>query len=100
MKKIFFTLLIMGQILLAQNKIQKDTIKTENLNEVFVTANRTATLRKDTPVAISKLTTKTINETKASALYEIANKIPGVLMVNLGNEQHMMAIRQPITTNA
>lgn len=100
MKKIFFTLLIMGQILLAQNKIQKDTVKTENLNEVFVTANRTATLRKDTPVAISKLTTKTINETKASALYEIANKIPGVLMVNLGNEQHMMAIRQPMTTNA
>jgi outer membrane receptor protein involved in Fe transport len=100
MKKIFFTLLIMGQILLAQNKIQKDTIKTENLNEVFVTANRTATLRKDTPVAISKLTAKTINETKASALYEIANKIPGVLMVNLGNEQHMMAIRQPMTTNA
>ena len=100
MKKIFFTLLIMGQILLAQNKIQKDTVKTENLNEVFVTANRTATLRKDTPVAISKLTAKTINETKASALYEIANKIPGVLMVNLGNEQHMMAIRQPMTTNA
>jgi iron complex outermembrane receptor protein len=100
MKKIFFTLLIMGQILLAQNKIQKDTVKTENLNEVFVTANRTATLRKDTPVAISKLTIKTINETKASALYEIANKIPGVLMVNLGNEQHMMAIRQPMTTNA
>lgn len=100
MKKIFFTLLIMGQILLAQNKIQKDTIKTENLNEVFVTANRTATLRKDTPVAISKLTTKTISETKASALYEIANKIPGVLMVNLENEQHMMAIRQPMTTNA
>lgn len=99
MKKIFFTLLIMGQILLAQNKIQKDTIKSENLNEVFVTANRTATLRKDTPVAISKLTSKTINETKASALYEIANKIPGVLMVNLGNEQHMMAIRQPMTTN-
>lgn len=100
MEKIFFTLLIMGQILLAQNKIQKDTIKTVNLNEVFVTANRTATLRKDTPVAISKLTTKTISETKASALYEIANKIPGVLMVNLGNEQHMMAIRQPMTTNA
>ena len=100
MKKIFFTLLLVGQIVLAQNKIQKDTVKSENLNEVFVTANRTATLRKETPVAISKLTSKTINETKASALYEIANKIPGVLMVNLGNEQHMMAIRQPMTTNA
>lgn len=99
MKNIFFTLLVIGQIVLAQNKIQKDTIKSENLNEVFVTANRTATLRKETPVAISKITAKTINETKATALYEIANKTPGVLMVNIGNEQHMMAIRQPMTTN-
>jgi hypothetical protein len=28
------------------------------------------------------------------------NKTPGVLMVNLGNEQHSMSIRQPMTTNA
>ena len=99
MKKIFFTLFLMGQIVVAQNKTEKDTIQTDHLNEVFVTANRTATLRKETPVAISKITAKTIDETKASALYEIANKTPGVLMVNLGNEQHMMAIRQPMTTN-
>ncbi|HEX9152448.1 MAG TPA: TonB-dependent receptor plug domain-containing protein, partial [Flavobacterium sp.] len=100
MKNIFFSLLLMGPIVLAQNKVQKDTIQSESLNEVFVTANRAASLRKEIPVAISKLTSKTINETKASALYEIVNKIPGVLMVNLGNEQHMMAIRQPMTTNA
>ena len=99
MKKIFFTLFLMGQIAVAQNKTKKDTIQSENLNEIFITANRTATLRKETPVAISKITAKTIDETKATALYEIANKTPGVLMVNLGNEQHMMAIRQPMTTN-
>ena len=29
-----------------------------------------------------------------------STKTPGVLMVNLGNEQHSMSIRQPITTNA
>ena len=108
MKKIFLTLMILGQVTFAQqnskNKkntpVAKDSTKVENLEEVFVTANRTATLRKETPVAISKLTAKTINETKAAALYEVANKVPGVLMVNLGNEQHMMSIRQPMTTNA
>jgi len=100
MKKITLALLLMGQFAFAQNKTEKDSTKSEKLNEVFVTANRSATLRRETPVAISKLTAKTINETKAVALFEIANKVPGVLMVNIGNEQHMMSIRQPITTNA
>ncbi len=100
MKELFLSLLIIGQVAVGQqNNKQKDTTKTEILNEVFVTANRTATLRKETPVAISKINQKTINETKAGALYEVVNKTPGVLMVNLGSEQHMMAIRQPMTTN-
>jgi iron complex outermembrane receptor protein len=100
MKKLLLTLLVMGQITVAQNNTKKDSTKTEELENVFVTANRSATLRKDTPAAVSKLTTKTINETKATSAYEIINKVPGVLMVNLGNEQHMMSIRQPMTTNA
>nr|WP_315223243.1 TonB-dependent receptor [uncultured Flavobacterium sp.] len=100
MKNIYFALLIVGQCVLAQNKAEKDTTRTQELENVFITANRTATLRKETPVAISKITAKTINETKANAVYEIINKTPGVLMVNLGNEQHMMSIRQPMTTNA
>ena len=100
MKKIFLGLLLLGQISLAQNISKKDTLKTENLEEVVITANRSLTKRKETPVAISKITAKTINETKATAVYEIINKTPGVLMINLGNEQHMMSIRQPMTTNA
>jgi iron complex outermembrane receptor protein len=100
MKKIYFTLLIIGQYVFAQNEVKQDTTKSQELENVFITANRTATIRKETPVAISKITAKTINETKATAVYEIINKTPGVLMVNLGNEQHMMSIRQPMTTNA
>ncbi|SEN83323.1 Outer membrane receptor proteins, mostly Fe transport [Flavobacterium sp. CF108] len=100
MKKIYIILLLIGQFVFAQNKPEKDTTKSQELENVFITANRTATKRKETPVAISKLTAKTINETKATAVYEIINKTPGVLMVNLGNEQHMMSIRQPMTTNA
>lgn len=72
----------------------------ENLQTVVVTGNREASLRTETPIAISKLTPKQIDEAKPTAIYEIINKTPGVMMVNLGNEQHMMAIRQPMTTNA
>lgn len=100
MKKIYIILFFIGQFVFAQNKVEKDTTKSQELENVFITANRTAAKRKETPVAISKLTAKTINETKAAAVYEIINKTPGVLMVNLGNEQHMMSIRQPMTTNA
>jgi outer membrane receptor protein involved in Fe transport len=100
MKNIYLALVIISQFIVAQNKPQKDTTKIVELDNVFVTANRTASLRKETPVAISKLTSKAINEAKAAAIYEVINKTPGVLMVNLGNEQNMMAIRQPMTTNA
>ncbi|GAB3799149.1 TonB-dependent receptor [Spirosoma humi] len=72
----------------------------EDLQTVVVTANREAALRTETPIAISKLSAKLINETKPTSIYEVINKTPGVLMVNLNNEQHMMAIRQPMTTNA
>ncbi|GAB3772300.1 TonB-dependent receptor [Spirosoma horti] len=72
----------------------------EDLQTVVVTANREAALRTETPIAISKLSARLINETKPMSIYEVINKTPGVLMVNLNNEQHMMAIRQPMTTNA
>lgn len=72
----------------------------EDLQTVVVTGNREAALRTETPMAISKLSPKLIEQTKPTAIYEVINKTPGVLMVNLGNEQHMMAIRQPMTTNA
>ncbi|HSD13513.1 MAG TPA: TonB-dependent receptor [Flavobacterium sp.] len=99
MKKIYFAVLVLGQMLYGQNKTDKDSVATKQLENVVITANRGATLKREVPVAISKVTQKTINETKATAVYEIVNKAPGVLMVNLGNEQHSMAIRQPMTTN-
>lgn len=72
--------------------------KSGSLNEIMVTASRESTLRSQTPVAISKLSSKQIDEAKPIAVYEILNKVPGVLMVNLNNEQHSMSIRQPMTT--
>ncbi|MFD2909491.1 TonB-dependent receptor [Flavobacterium ardleyense] len=101
MKNIFFVLLCITQILNAQElKKEGDSIEIKNLEEVVVTANRAATLKKNIPLAISKISEKTISETNATSLSDIVNKAPGVTMVNLGNEQHSMSIRQPMTTNA
>ncbi|WP_080238481.1 TonB-dependent receptor [Spirosoma rigui] len=72
----------------------------EDLQTVVITGNREAALRTQTPMAISRLSPKLIDETKPTSIYEVINKTPGVLMVNLNNEQHSMAIRQPMTTNS
>jgi iron complex outermembrane receptor protein len=73
---------------------------TSSLKEIIITANRESSLRREAPLAISKISAKTLEETKATALFEVINKIPGALMVNLNNEQHSMSIRQPMNTSA
>lgn len=70
------------------------------MEAIVVTANRGNAKRSDVPMAISKLSAKTIDEAKATAVYELVNKVPGVVMVNLNNEQHGMSIRQPMGTSA
>jgi len=71
-----------------------------NMQEVVISASREAQLRADVPMAINKLPANVINESKASQIVELVNKVPGVAMVNYNNEQHAMAIRQPMGTNA
>ncbi|MBU3715329.1 MAG: TonB-dependent receptor, partial [Ferruginibacter sp.] len=74
-----------------------------NINElqnIVVTANREAGIRTQIPVAISRLSPRLINETKANQVYEIINKTPGVIMPSYNNEQHGMSIRQPMGTSA
>lgn len=66
------------------------------LNEVIVSAGRDKQYRTEAPIAISTISTQMIKETKATSLEQILNKVSGVYMVDLGNEQHTMAIRQPI----
>jgi iron complex outermembrane receptor protein len=76
------------------------TPSTVDLQPVVVSASREGEARQDAPIAISKINSTQIKDTKATALYQLLNKVAGVYMVNLGNEQHTMAIRQPITYNA
>ena len=67
-----------------------------SLNEIIVSGSREAQKRTSVPVAIDVISKTQINDTKATRLDMLVNKVPGVFMVNLGNEQHSMAIRQPL----
>ncbi len=73
---------------------------TNNLQEIVVTANRDAINRTQTPISIASISAKTIKETKATTIDQLVNKVSGVYMVNLGNEQHSMSIRQPLGTRS
>jgi outer membrane receptor protein involved in Fe transport len=71
------------------------------LQEVVVSASRGEAVKRSlAPVAISLLGSKTIQDAKPTTVDQVLNKISGVNMVNLGNEQHEMSIRQPMTTRS
>lgn len=72
----------------------------QTLKEIVVTAGRTAQSRREAPVAISTVGTQMLKDTKPVSLDQVLNKVSGVFMVNLGNEQHQMSIRQPMTTKS
>nr|WP_295922278.1 TonB-dependent receptor [uncultured Dyadobacter sp.] len=69
------------------------------LQEVVISGNRELQARTETPLAIHSISKLTINDTKATRLDMLLNKVPGVFMVDLGNEQHSMSMRQPLGYN-
>jgi iron complex outermembrane receptor protein len=70
-----------------------------NLNEVIISANRERQARIDAPVAISTISQSAIRDTKATQIDQLLNQSAGVYMIDLGNQQHAMAIRQPLGYN-
>lgn len=70
------------------------------LDEIVVTATREATPLAKAPISIGKVNEKTIAETKPTFIGQVLDKIPGVHMTDLGNEQHNLSIRQPMTYSA
>ena len=72
----------------------------KQLQQVVVSANRTAEKRSEAPVAIAVISKETIDDTKAQRMDQLLNKVSGVNMIALSNEQHQMSIRQPITTKS
>jgi iron complex outermembrane recepter protein len=76
------------------------TDSTQTLATIVVTASREGESINNTPAAISKIGSQDIEDKHATFIGQLVNQSPGVLMNDLGNEQHMMSIRQPITTAA
>lgn len=70
------------------------------LDEIVVTGSRAATKLSETPQAIGVVKKDVIERDKPKTMGDIMNRIPGVYWNDLGNEQHSMGIRQPISTNA
>ena len=94
---LFFRKFIIGiSILWSANALAQDT-SYNNLTTIIVSANKLREKRTASPVAISVLSAKIIDEAKAQRIDYLLNKVSGVYMPTIGNEQHMMAIRQPIS---
>lgn len=74
--------------------------ETAQLDEVVITATRGGSSALAAPAPIAKVDKQTLLDVKAHQIDEVANRVPGVQMVDLGNEQHSMSIRLPISTNA
>ncbi|MEY5022319.1 MAG: hypothetical protein RIS72_894, partial [Pseudomonadota bacterium] len=65
---------------------------------VVVSGSRTETKLSETPVSIGSVNRSQWDQDKVKSVGEMINRIPGVFWNDLGNEQHSMAIRQPIST--
>ena len=87
-----------SSVALADETSSPNEVKT--LATIVVTASREGESINNTPAAISQITAKDIEDKHATFIGQLLNQTPGVLMSDLGNEQHMMSIRQPITTAA
>jgi iron complex outermembrane receptor protein len=70
------------------------------LEEVVVTASRSETFLGETPAPVTRVDEAVLSSAKPRLISDVLDRVPGVHMVDLGNEQHSMSIRQPNTTNA
>jgi outer membrane receptor protein involved in Fe transport len=80
--------------------VQAAPTPTTQLDEVVVSGSRSETKLTETPVSIGAVKRDQWEKDKPKSVGEIINRIPGVKWNDLGNEQHSMSIRQPISTNA
>lgn len=67
------------------------------VDTVVVSGSRVATRLDETPLAIAQLPAEAIAARQPAFIGEVVNTVPGVYMTDLGNEQHNMSIRQPLS---
>lgn len=92
--------LLLSLLTLAYAQAVHAADETPALDEVVVSGSRTETKLSDTPMSIGVVDEKSLKRDKPKLMGDAINRIAGVSWVDLGNEQHMMGIRQPNNTNA
>lgn len=93
----FLLFLLIAAPHLASSQVKTLQIADSILQTVIVSANKSKEKRIESPVAISVMGKTQIQEAKATRIDFLLNKVSGVLMPSIGNEQHMMSIRQPVS---
>ena len=84
-------------ITICSTKTNGQDSSANQLNTVVVSANKISEKRITAPIAMSVISSKTINALKSNRIDYLLNTVSGVYMPTIGNEQHMMSIRQPIS---
>lgn len=75
------------------------TKNTSSNGDIVVTATKEGKSKFKSPESISKLTKKQIEQISPTHPADVANRVAGVHVANLGGEGHMTSIRQPISTS-
>ena len=82
------------------NESSSDSTTTESLEPVVVSASRTLQKKSETPMTINVISDEVLKQANLTTWDQLMNQLPGVYMSDLGNEQHFMSIRQPMSTKS
>ena len=92
--RLLFIFLFVSYFLFAQKKIDKDSIKVKNLEEVIVTGVFDKRTRMDAPIAISILNSKMIESQVPNSAADLLKNVPGVYVnSSLGEIRNNVASR-------
>jgi iron complex outermembrane recepter protein len=72
-------------------------IDSSNNTNTIIVSSKTNAERKQVPLAIGKISQKEILQLQPLQWGDVLNRIAGINYINLGNEQHALSIRQPIS---
>jgi iron complex outermembrane receptor protein len=71
-----------------------------DMDPLLISATRELQPRTDLPVSISAISAGQLERVNPDVMYQVFNQIAGVHMVDLGNDQYKLSIRQPFTNKA
>jgi len=95
-----FICVALGMLSIAYTQSVYAAEEVMTLDEVVVSGSRSETKLSETPMSIGVVDEKMLKRDRPKLMGDAINRIAGVTWVDLGNEQHMMGIRQPNSTNA